>query len=76
MQLRKTLLVGLVASVLLVGCSSETDSIVMAPLPQVENQFTPSIVWDRSVGDGVGEFYSDLSPIWDGTAVYAADRKV
>ncbi|KPD03040.1 outer membrane protein assembly factor BamB [Moellerella wisconsensis] len=75
MQLRKTLLVGLVASVLLVGCSSETDSIVMAPLPQVENQFTPSIVWDRSVGDGVGEFYSDLSPIWDGTAVYAADRK-
>ncbi|MGV6985199.1 outer membrane protein assembly factor BamB [Providencia hangzhouensis] len=75
MQLRKTLLVGLVASALLAGCSSETDSIIMAPLPQVENQFTPSIVWDRSVGNGVGQFYSELSPIWDGSAVYAADRK-
>nr|WP_314265527.1 outer membrane protein assembly factor BamB [uncultured Moellerella sp.] len=75
MQLRKTLLVGLVASVLLTGCSSETDSIVMAPLPKVENQFTPTVVWDKSVGDGVGEFYSDLTPVWDGEAVYAADRK-
>ncbi|HEQ1857518.1 TPA: outer membrane protein assembly factor BamB [Providencia alcalifaciens] len=75
MQLRKTLLVGLVASALLAGCSSETDSIVMAPLPQVENQFTPSIVWDKSVGNGVEQFYSELSPVWDGSAVYAADRK-
>ncbi|BBV03905.1 MULTISPECIES: outer membrane protein assembly factor BamB [Providencia] len=75
MQLRKTLLVGLVASALLAGCSSETDSIIMAPLPQVENQFTPSIVWDKSVGNGVGQFYSELSPVWDGSAVYAADRK-
>ncbi|WP_272660720.1 outer membrane protein assembly factor BamB [Providencia sp. PROV150] len=75
MQLRKTLLVGLVASALLAGCSSETDSIIMAPLPQVENQFTPSIVWDKSVGNGVGQFYSELSPGWDGSAVYAADRK-
>ncbi|BBG59387.1 Lipoprotein yfgL precursor [Providencia rustigianii] len=75
MQLRKTLLVGLVASALLAGCSSETDSIVMAPLPQVENQFTPTIVWDKSVGNGVDQFYSELSPVWDGTTVYAADRK-
>ncbi|HHR6051961.1 TPA: outer membrane protein assembly factor BamB [Providencia alcalifaciens] len=75
MQLRKTLLVGLVASALLAGCSSETDSIVMAPLPQVENQFTPSIVWDKSIGNGVEQFYSELSPAWDGSAVYAADRK-
>ncbi|EKT55711.1 outer membrane protein assembly factor BamB [Providencia sneebia] len=75
MQLRKTLLIGLVASALLAGCSSETDSIVMAPLPQVVNQFTPTIVWDKSVGNGVAQFYSDLSPAWDGSAVYAADRK-
>lgn len=75
MQLRKTLLVGLVASALLAGCSSETDSIVMAPLPQVENQFTPSIVWDKFIGNGVEQFYSELSPAWDGSAVYAADRK-
>ncbi|HGV3503031.1 TPA: outer membrane protein assembly factor BamB [Providencia stuartii] len=75
MQLRKTLLIGLVASALLAGCSSETDSIIMAPLPQVENQFTPSIVWDKSVGNGVEQFYSELAPAWDSSAVYAADRK-
>ena len=75
MQLRKTLLIGLVASALLAGCSSETDSIIMAPLPQVENQFTPTIVWDKSVGNGVEQFYSELSPAWDGSTVYAADRK-
>ncbi|MBC3958557.1 outer membrane protein assembly factor BamB [Morganella morganii] len=74
MQLRKTLLVGLVASVLLAGCSSEQDTIVMSPLPEVTSQFTPETVWDKSVGDGVGKYYSHLSPTWEGSSVYAADR--
>ncbi|TDB61070.1 outer membrane protein assembly factor BamB [Photorhabdus khanii] len=74
MQLRKTLLVGLVASVLLAGCSSEQDTVTMSPLPQVENQFSPSIVWDKSVGDGVGRYYSHLTPAWQGSVVYVADR--
>ncbi len=53
MQLRKTLLVGLLSATMLSGCSwfsGETDTVVMAPLPQVENQFTPQTVWSRSVG--------------------------
>ncbi|HHN8304687.1 TPA: outer membrane protein assembly factor BamB [Morganella morganii] len=74
MQLRKILLVGLVASVLLAGCSSEQDTIVMSPLPEVTSQFTPETVWDKSVGDGVGKYYSHLSPAWEGSSVYAADR--
>ncbi|MCE1787451.1 outer membrane protein assembly factor BamB, partial [Enterobacter hormaechei] len=74
MQLRKTLLVGLVASVLLAGCSTEQDTVTMSPLPQVENQFNPSEVWDKSVGDGVGRYYSHLTPTWQGSAVYVADR--
>ncbi|UXJ02609.1 outer membrane protein assembly factor BamB [Morganella morganii] len=74
MQLRKTLLVGLVASVLLAGCSSEQDTIVMSPLPEVTSQFTLETVWDKSVGDGVGKYYSHLSPAWEGSSVYAADR--
>ncbi|HCU0877606.1 TPA: outer membrane protein assembly factor BamB [Morganella morganii] len=74
MQLRKTLLVGLVASVLLAGCSSEQDTIVMSPLPEVTSQFTPETVWDESVGDGIGKYYSHLSPAWEGSSVYAADR--
>ncbi|MDC9605336.1 outer membrane protein assembly factor BamB [Xenorhabdus griffiniae] len=74
MQLRKTLLVGLVASVLLAGCSSEQDSVTMSPLPKVENQFKPRIVWDKSVGSGTGEYYSHLSPTWQGSTAYVADR--
>ncbi|MDR0218755.1 MAG: outer membrane protein assembly factor BamB [Enterobacteriaceae bacterium] len=74
MQLRKTLLVGLVASVLLAGCSMEQDTVTMSPLPEVVNQFNPHVVWDKSVGNGVGQFYSHLSPTWQGSTVYAADR--
>lgn len=74
MQLRKTLLVGFVASVLLAGCSSEQDTIVMSPLPEVTSQFSPETVWDNSVGDGIGKYYSHLSPAWEGSSVYAADR--
>ncbi|BET97384.1 outer membrane protein assembly factor BamB [Xenorhabdus taiwanensis] len=74
MQLRKTLLVGLVASVLLAGCSSEQDTVTMSPLPKVENQFKPRIVWDKSVGSGTGEYYSHLSPTWQGSTAYVADR--
>ncbi|CDG88859.1 MULTISPECIES: outer membrane protein assembly factor BamB [Xenorhabdus] len=74
MQLRKTLLVGLVASVLLAGCSSEQDTLAMSPLPKVENQFNPRVIWDKSVGSGVGQYYSHLSPVWQGSTVYVADR--
>ncbi|QTF07536.1 outer membrane protein assembly factor BamB [Brenneria izadpanahii] len=78
MQLRKTLLVGLVSAALLSGCSlfnSEEDVVTMSPLPTVENQFTPTKVWSRSVGSGIGEFYSNLHPAWQDNHVFAADRK-
>ncbi|MDX5629592.1 MULTISPECIES: outer membrane protein assembly factor BamB [unclassified Brenneria] len=78
MQLRKTLLVGLVSAALLSGCSlfnSEEDVVTMSPLPTVENQFTPTKVWSRSVGSGIGEFYSNLRPDWQSDRVFAADRK-
>ncbi|AIU71880.1 membrane biogenesis protein [Hafnia alvei FB1] len=77
MQLRKTLLVGLLSVTFLSGCSwfsSETDVVTMSPLPKVENQFTPNKVWSTSVGDGVGEFYSHLRPTWQDNRIYAADR--
>lgn len=75
MQLARTLFVGLLAITLLIGCSMERDSIVMSPLPEVDNQFTPSIIWHRSIGDGSGKYYSQLSPAYDDSVVYAADRK-
>lgn len=78
MQLRKTLLVGMLSLAFLNGCSlfnSEEDVVTMSPLPQVENQFTPAKVWNSSVGNGVGEFYSNLRPGWQNDRVYAADRR-
>lgn len=78
MQLRKLLLPGLLSVTLLSGCSlfsGEEDVVKMSPLPTVENQFTPSTAWDTSVGDGIGDFYSNLRPAFADGVVYAADRK-
>ncbi|AXF75004.1 outer membrane protein assembly factor BamB [Erwinia tracheiphila] len=77
MELRKILLPGLISVTLLSGCSwfsGEEDVVKMSPLPKVENQFTPQQVWNVSVGDGVGDFYSNLPPGWSDGTVYAADR--
>ncbi|WP_413737512.1 outer membrane protein assembly factor BamB [Sodalis sp. RH21] len=77
MQLRKTFFVGLISVALLSGCSlfnSEEDVVTMSPLPKVENQFQPTEVWSRSVGNGTGEFYSNLRPAWQDNRVFAADR--
>ena len=46
MELRKYLLPGLISVTLLSGCSlfsGEEDVVKMAPLPKVENQFTPEL---------------------------------
>jgi outer membrane protein assembly factor BamB len=77
MQLRKTFFVGLISIALLSGCSlfsGEEDVVTMSPLPKVENQFQPTEVWSRSVGNGTGAFYSNLHPAWQDNRVFAADR--
>lgn len=78
MQLRKLFVPGLLSLTLLSGCSlfsGEEDVVKMSPLPTVENQFTPEKAWSTSVGDGIGNFYSNLHPAWEGSTVYAADRR-
>lgn len=62
------------AAGLLVGCASEEDTIQMAPLPAVENQFSPVKVWSSSIGDGVGNYFSKLSPALGYGKLYVADR--
>lgn len=77
MQLRKLLLPGLLSVTLLSGCSlfnSEEDVVKMSPLPVVENQFTPTMSWSTSVGNGIGKYYSTLHPAFADGVVYAADR--
>ncbi|WP_435952578.1 outer membrane protein assembly factor BamB [Dryocola sp. BD626] len=78
MQLRKLLVPGLISLTLLSGCSlfsGEEDVVKMSPLPTVENQFEPEKVWSTSVGNGIGDFYSNLHPAWQDSNIYAADRR-
>ncbi|MDR0805665.1 MAG: outer membrane protein assembly factor BamB [Enterobacteriaceae bacterium] len=77
MKLRKIFCVGLLSATMLSGCSlfsGDDDSTQMSPLPKVENRFSPKEMWSTSVGSGVGEYYSHLSPAWQDGKIYAAAR--
>lgn len=59
---------------MLFGCASEEDTIVMAPVPVVQNQFEPTTEWTSSIGDGVGRYFSRLTPVYGYQKVYVASR--
>lgn len=69
----KALATAVLASVL-AGCASEEDSIVMSPVPKVENSFNTKSLWSTSVGDGVGTYFSKLKPLYSYEKVFVASR--
>lgn len=61
----------------LTGCSlfsSEEDVVKMAELPVIESSYKPQIAWKKRISDGVDKYYSQLQPVADQDAVYAASR--
>ena len=56
------------------GCASD-DAIVMSPVPKVKSQFTPEKDWSTSVGSGVGQFYSKLTPTYAYNKLFVASRE-
>ncbi|MFC1235908.1 outer membrane protein assembly factor BamB [Vibrio sp. F74] len=58
----------------LAGCASEEDTVVMAPVPQVNSQFTPSSDWSAEIGDGAGQFFSKLQPVFAYDKIFVASR--
>lgn len=65
------------ATFLLAGCSlfsSEDDVVVMAELPVFERSYEPQIVWQKSIGNGVDKYYSQLQPAADQQGIYVASR--
>lgn len=56
------------------GCSSDIDVYQPVPAPEFANQLQVKMLWSRSVGSGVGKYYSQLSPVYDDERVYAASR--
>ncbi len=63
-----------VCGLLLSGCSHEVDVYQPVPAPVITNQIKIKTLWSTSVGSGVGQFYSQLSPAYDDERVYAASR--
>ncbi|EOG7788242.1 outer membrane protein assembly factor BamB [Vibrio fluvialis] len=59
---------------LLAGCAGEEENVIMAPVPVVKSEFTPSSEWSASVGDGVGHYFSKLSPEYAYDKIFVASR--
>ncbi len=69
-----TLMLPLVLGLGLTACSSQPEVVPANPLPDVRNTLDTKPRWSTSVGNGVGDFYSQLSPVVDGERVFAASR--
>lgn len=61
----------------LFSCSSTDDENiddVVAELTDIEEQFEPKVIWDESVGDGSGDYFSRLKPVVAYNKVFSASR--
>jgi len=73
---KKTLAVLFLSSALF-SCSStdeEDVSKLVAELTEINEKFEPNVLWDKSVGDGSGDYFSRLKPIVAYDTVYSASR--
>jgi len=60
------------------ACSStedEIDETEPVELTEIVEQFQPEVLWEKSVGDGVDDYFSRLKPIVAYDRVFAASRK-
>ncbi len=59
------------------ACSSSDDedpSTKVAELSELENAFEAQVLWDKSIGDGVDDYFSRLKPTVAYNKVYSASR--
>jgi outer membrane protein assembly factor BamB len=59
------------------ACSSSDDedqSTKVAELSELESAFDAQVLWDKSIGDGVDDYFSRLKPIVAYNKVYSASR--
>lgn len=67
--------------VALAGCSTvsgwftDEEELEIRKLPEIQQQFETEVVWSESVGDGVENFFSRLSPAVGYGKIFAADRE-
>ncbi len=73
---KKALAIILLSSTLF-ACSSSDDedpSTKVAELSELDNAFDVEVLWNRSVGDGVDDYFSRIKPIVAYNKVYSASR--
>ena len=73
MRFTKHALAAIAAAVFISACSTE-DPYAPVEALEIDNQFALDSLWSTSVGGGVGEFYSALSPAFASGTIYAAAR--
>jgi outer membrane protein assembly factor BamB len=65
-------------STALFACSStddeESDPTLAAELTEINNAFSPRIVWSKNVGNGVADYFSRLKPVAGYGKIYSANR--
>ena len=63
----------------LMACSSKDDeedkSEVVAELTEIKQQFTPQVMWERNVGDGIEDYFSRIKPISAYDMVFSVNRE-
>lgn len=74
----KKLAVLFLLSLGLMACSStddEIDETLPAELIEINQQFSPKVLWEKSVGNGVGSYFSRIKPIVAYNKVFSASRE-
>jgi len=67
----------LLLSSTLFSCSTtdeEDTSDLPAELTELDEKFVPKVLWEESVGDGSGDYFSRLKPIIANEKIYSASR--
>jgi outer membrane protein assembly factor BamB len=73
---KKTLAICLL-SIGLAACSStddEIDKTLPADLVEINEQFSPKVLWENSVGDGVDDYFSRIKPVAAYDKIYSTSR--
>jgi len=74
----KKLFVACLLTTGLMSCSAldeeEEDTTLAAELIEINQKFEPNIVWEKSVGNGVSDYYSRLKPVVAYNKVFSASR--
>jgi len=61
----------------LAACSStddEIDKTSPVELVDIDEKFTPKVLWERSVGEGVGDYFSRIKPIAAYNKIFSTSR--